>query len=188
MMEQRSNKDKGETLTQRPVIFVLDIDRVLFDTERLYQTQLQEFASYTEDEGALDKLKALGKLCVFSEVTIRGTFKFQIEKLDKLGIRGFFEQGDVYIRENKISQISEIFQKYKGGIIFLVDDRVEVLEEAKKIDPDVIAVWMQRGSHAIKAMAKSRAFKPDASVFNLNGLAIMAPQLIEEKSAVLVEK
>ena len=186
--DKDKDKDKGEILMGRPVYFVLDIDRVLIDTERVYRTNRTEIAPYPEDEGALDKLKSLGTLCVFSEVTVNGSREFQELKLERIGINKYVLEDDVHISNDKIAQLSEIFKRYKGGLVFLVDDRIDVLEAAKRIDDQVITVWVQRGMHAEVAMEKPQAFKPDVTVFNLNGLAIMAPGIIAEKTPAPVLK
>lgn len=175
-----------EGLSKRPVYIILDIDRVIFDTERFYASGKKDFSPYLEDSGALLSLFRLGTLCAFSEVTKNGTVDLQRKKLSKLEIEHFFDESNIHISTDKIKQLPEILEKYKDGLIILVDDRVEVLEEAKKIAQeksyqDLFTVWVQRGSHAEKTTSRRRSFNVDAVTKDLVGLYIMASAEVQRE-------
>lgn len=176
-----------ETLSDKLVLFVLDIDRVLFDTERFYASRLTEYFGYPEDSGVLDDLILLGTLCAFSEITPKGPHTLQVTKLRNLGIDHYFAQENLHIQKNKKAKIGEILKKYKGGLIILVDDRVEILEEAarikneEKIGVDLFTVWIQRGIHAKVALETNRTFSPNATVLSLRELVPIARTVVNTR-------
>lgn len=179
-MERNLKAPSGkEGLSQKPVYIILDIDRVIFDTERFKKSGRTEFSQYSEEGNILSSLSRLGTLCVFSEVVPNETAALQRRKLSELGIAHFFDESNIHISADKMKRLPEILEKYKGGLVILVDDRVEILEEAKKIAqekgyPDLFTVWVQRGAHAEDVMSRRRSFNVDAITKNLVALYIMA--------------
>lgn len=173
------------------VYFILDLDRVLFDTERLYESRQRQdpeeaFFSYAEDEGALEELERLGTVCIFSEITKNGSLDLQMEKLKRLGLDARIARERTHIGENKISQLRELLSKYRG-LMFLVDDRIDVLEEAKKIEQEeklgseVITVWIQRGMHAKRAIEEGANFSPNFKFPNLKDFVPFAKAVINTR-------
>lgn len=161
------------------VLFILDLDRVLFDTERLCKTNHNEFAAYPEDKGALEKLKTFGKICVFSEITIHGSRDLQELKIKKLEIDKHVNNLDIHISEKKIEKLPEILKKYNHSLIFFVDDRIENLEAGGHLDPRITTVWVKRGIHAQRAMEKPQAYEPDLMVLNLSEFASVVSGMIK---------
>jgi len=169
------------------VYFILDLDRVLFDTERLYESRRRQaeeaFFSFAEDEGALEDLESLGVVSIFSEVTVNGSFELQREKIRRLGLDIRIAEEHTHIGEKKILRFRELLKKYKG-LVFLVDDKVEVLEEARKIEQaeklgsEVLTVWIQRGEHAKRALERGVTFVPNFKFSNLKDFVPVAKAII----------
>lgn len=170
------------------IAILLDIDRVLFDTENFTKSGYKEYKIYPEDRGAVEKLKKMGKIAVFSQIALGNTIQFQINKLLETGLDRHFNKNDINIHEDKISELKNTFKKY-SGLVILVDDLLEVLEEAKKIsyklaqeDFQLLTVWVKRGKHALKP-GKNSIFPPDLTVFNLNELS----KFLQKKYPVKIE-
>lgn len=174
----------------KDVYFILDLDRVLFDTERLYksrETQGEEdFFPFVEDEGALEELEKLGTVCIFSEVTVNGSLELQITKVQKLGLHKRIPSERIHIGENKMLKFKKLLERYRG-LVILVDDKIDNLEKAEKIkregkvEVDLFTVWVQRGMHAEKAEKEGYTFKPDVIVLNLRELIPIAKSIVKTK-------
>lgn len=186
-MEKKDDPGNTETPVKTPVYILLDIDRVLFHTEDYYESGYTIFRGYGEDEGALPILKTMARLCVFSEITPQGALDLQKRKLRELGIDTHFDPNDIHIHEKKISKLPELLEKYRDGLVIIVDDKIEVLEEAKRLGaervsgPQVYTVWLQRGPYAKAAISQTRTFLYDAAVLNLHELTLKVPEIIAKK-------
>lgn len=179
---------KSKKTSNSRMTIVFDIDRVLFDTKKFTKSGYTEYKIYSEDEGAIKKLKKMGKIAIFSQIAKGSTFNFQVDKLFKTGLNNYFDKNDINIHKEKISELKNILDKYKG-LVILVDDLLDVLKEAKKIsdklakkDLRFYTVWVKRGKHALKA-DKSSVFSPDLTILNLNELV----KHLQEKYALKIE-
>lgn len=172
-----SEKPKGPEIVMRNLVFMLDLDRVLFNTERFYATNFTEFSGYPEDDRALIALKGLGRLAIFSEILEKKPRAFQLDKIRELGFIGYFEDEDIHIYNNKLSKLGEILKKY-GGLIFLIDDNPEIIEEAKRLaeldkhkNYELVTVWIKRGRYAKEAKkGREWIFPPDETISSLREL------------------
>ncbi|MEK7060923.1 MAG: hypothetical protein AAB931_00195 [Patescibacteria group bacterium] len=171
-------KPAGPEIVMRKPIFIFDIDRVLFDTERFYATNFTEYMGYPGDAESLNALRRLGRLVIFSEILEKDPRDFQLKKLRRLGFIEHFEDEDIHIHNKKMSKLAEILRRY-GGLIFLIDDNPEIIEEAKRLaeldkgkNYELVVVWMKRGNYAKKAEEEGRAwtFSPDETVSSLEKL------------------
>ncbi len=148
----------------KKVVF-FDIDYTLFDTEKFKNTNLQTFALYEETVYVLSKLKEAVHLGIFSE----GNLDLQKTKLLKTKIHNSFVKKHIYIVANKKERIEDILEKYKNYSVFLVDDKLTVLHQAKELLPAIVTIWVKRGIYALN-QSPIDGFEPDAIIENLREL------------------
>ncbi|QQG40455.1 MAG: hypothetical protein HYV37_02690 [Candidatus Levyibacteriota bacterium] len=154
-------------------VVLFDIDYTLFDTEKFKGTNLQTFALYKEAVDVLEKLKDTVYLGIFSE----GNLDLQKTKLIKTKIHSSFTRKHIHIVVNKEERIEQVLKKYKNCLVFLVDDKLTVLCQAKKLLPSLVAIWVKRGIYAEKQLPIN-GFTPDAIIENLRELI---PIILKDK-------
>ena len=93
-----------------------------------------------------------------------GESGFQLKKIEQ--VENFFNKDHVHIIKYKHLNVQRIIKKYKDFQVYLVDDVLDILNNAKKIDKSVITIWIKRGRFA-QQLKKISGFKPDATVDNL---------------------
>jgi len=146
------------------IIILLDIDNTLFNTVKLKKSNLSTFELYDEVTDTLKKLSVIATLGILSQ----GEIAFQNKKLETTQIKNYFLSEHTHIVEYKLDVMKDILEKYKSNAkVFFVDDWLDMLRAAKKIDPTVFTIWMKRGEHANSQKAHSD-FTPDATVTNLH--------------------
>ena len=151
-------------MQNKPVV-LFDIDYTLFDTQKFKESQLQDFSIYQEVEEVLTKLKDIANLGIFS----KGGNGFQRTKLENTGMIKFFEENRIHIFDDKDSNLMGVLGKYKNSKLFLVDDKLGILYSAKKLMPEITAIWVKRGPYA-KTQEPIENFVPDATIGNLSNL------------------
>jgi FMN phosphatase YigB (HAD superfamily) len=145
------------------IIILFDIDNTLFNTEKLKKSSLTIFELYDEVRDTLEELSKVAKLGILSQ----GELAFQQKKLKETNIEHYFSEEHKHIVEYKIEVMKDILQIYKGKAnVFFIDDLLEALKLAKKIDPTVTTIWMKRGQYATTQKNHSN-FTPDAIVTDL---------------------
>lgn len=147
---------------RRRKLVLFDIDYTLFDTDKFKQSKLLQHSLYDEVVSVLQDLSGIAELGILSE----GDLSFQKEKLVKTEIEKHFSENHVFIVPDKLIALDEILKKYKKYKLYLVDDRLQVLEKAKKLHSSIMTVWVKRGPFAIQ----SSSFKPDKTIENLTAL------------------
>ncbi len=147
--------------TEKVVLF--DIDYTLFDTARFKQTNLVEYALYEEVSPVLAQLQKIAKLGIFSE----GETEFQRAKLIKTQIHSQFHEDYINIVEKKEYSYAEMLQGFDKSLVFLIDDKLPVLHDAKRQFRDVITIWIKRGPFA-ENQQDIPGFEPDATVTSLS--------------------
>src|SRR5579862_7304574 len=119
-------------MKKRDIIILFDIDNTLFNTVKLKESNLTAFELYDEVKETLKELASVATLGIFSQ----GEIAFQNQKLEATKIKQYFLSEHTHIVEYKLEVMKEIFQKYKSNAkIFFVDDWIDMLRAAKKIDP-----------------------------------------------------
>ena len=151
-------------MQNKPVV-LFDIDYTLFDTQKFKESQLQDFSTYQEVEDVLTKLKDIADLGIFS----KGGNEFQRTKLENTGMIKFFEENRIHIFDDKDANLMDVLGKYKNSKLFLVDDKLGILYSAKKLMPEITAIWVKRGPYA-QAQQSIENFVPDAIIENLSNL------------------
>lgn len=140
-------------------VFLVDLDNTLFDTEKIRplidkvpDKELKKYFKKCLFPNALDilrKLKALGKVVIFSGVQELG-YKYQKSKIKETGIEQIAGKNNLVIVHDKHSHIKTQIQKLKKNNfseIFILDDRVTILEEAHRIDPNIKGILMAYGKY-----------------------------------------
>src|SRR3989344_9501397 len=128
-----------KVLDKKPIV-LFDIDYTLFDTEHFKKSLLTKHRIYEEVKDVLEKLSKIALLGIFSE----GDLEFQRKKLDQTEIVDYFEKDNTHIVLNKLTEIRKVLQKYTDRETFFVDDKLNVLFDAKKIFPKVVTIWVKR--------------------------------------------
>lgn len=110
---------------------LLDLDRL---EEIFWNVDLFEKSLY-KDTLAVGDLAKLAKIGIYS----KGDLEFQRKKLSFLETS--IDDQDIYIFPNKIGKAREVFEKYEGYKVYLVDDDLEVLEHVEnstRVNPVLI--------------------------------------------------
>lgn len=139
-------------------VFLVDVDGVLFDTEKirpyvekgLSTNELKPYFKQFIFKGALDvlkKLQELGKIIVFS-----GTedLEYQQTKLIESGIEQVAGKDNVVITLDKHEEVKPQIEKLKAegfSQIFIIDDRVTIMEKAYLANPQTIRILVSYGKY-----------------------------------------
>ncbi len=157
---QLSNEKKA-SLKRKIVLF--DIDDTLFNTAKFKETNLTNFTLFDEVIPTLSALKDIAELGIFSE----GGHELQNSKLANTNISNYFSKDHIYIVKSKNDLVRDIFKKYnRGEKVFIIDDRLIVLQTIKQIEPSIFTIWLKQGRYA-KTQQLIDNFIPDARVKNL---------------------
>src|SRR5476649_2664703 len=115
----------------KPIV-LFDIDYTLFDTAHLKKSNLVEFLLYDEVKDVLQKLLPVAKLGILSE----GELNWQLKKLKETQIHEVFELTHTHIVAKKFAVAETILKQYqKVEKVFLIDDKLTFLHQAKNILP-----------------------------------------------------
>lgn len=143
-------------------IILFDIDYTLFDTALFKKSRLIKHQTYKEVTRVLNGLSKIAILGIFSE----GNADFQKKKLKETTIDKYFAKDHTHIGFKKIDDLKAILKRYGDRKIFFVDDKLDILFDAKKLSPEVFTIWVKRGFYAEK-QKDIPGFKPDATITNL---------------------
>lgn len=125
-------------------IVLFDIDYTLFDTAVFKDSSLSSYQLYDEIEQLLINLSSIVELGIFS----KGEKEFQKLKLQKTNIEKYFHPENIHIFENKDENLQAVIKKYSDRKVYLVDDKLEVLSNAKKYNHSIMTIWIKRGPFA----------------------------------------
>ena len=143
-------------------IVLIDIDYTLFDTKTFKESNLTNYSLYDEILSVLPSLANLAELGIFS----KGEDAFQNIKLQATGINNFFQPENVHIFADKDVNLKKVIEQYKDLKIFLIDDKLMTLYNAKKNNLSVFTIWIKRGPFAEDKKLLDN-FSPDATITNL---------------------
>src|SRR5258708_24749899 len=130
--------------------------------EFLYAEQTYAPALYEEAKDTLQKLSELKDLRI--GIFSGGRTDHQLQKINSL--EKFFHKEHVHIFLVKEKEIEKVMKKYVNYQLFLVDDVLDILHNAKKANPDVTTVWSKRGRLA-ERVKEIPGFTPDYTITNL---------------------
>lgn len=134
----------------------------------LLKTDNFENNYYNETLNILKKLSADLTVGIFS----KGFTDFQNEKIK--GVQHLLDENHIYITLNKQIALPDLIEKYKDNILYLVDDALDVLYTAWKLNQSIITIWVKRGKYAMNQNPIS-GFKPTFEVETLTNV----PSLIK---------
>jgi len=119
---------------------------------------------YSEVKNTIISLSSIARLGIFSQ----GNEKLQGAKIYQSGFRNFIEKELTYlIKPKKIDFLPSLKKIHVSDKIFLVDDRLSILNEVKKQIPSVFGIWIKRGWYA-ENEEEIPNFSPDAEIENLS--------------------
>ena len=93
-----------------------------------------------------------------------GESGFQLKKIEQ--IESFFHKDHIHVIKYKHLNVSKIIKKYKDFQVYLVDDVLNILYNAKKIDKSIITIWIKRGRFA-EQKKDFADFRPDFDISDL---------------------
>lgn len=168
-----------ESPSAKPVVVLFDVDYTFFNTGRFRETNLGKYELYEGEAENLEELAQIADLGIFSQEAPNIS---QMRKLEETGVRKLFPDHRIHLYADKLSEIRGVFEKYKGRKkIVLVDDKLSVLMEAKRVNPDIVAIWINRGPYA-QAQPAIEGFTPDHQVQGLTELAPLVRSICAEFS------
>lgn len=151
-------------MTKSRKIVLFDIDYTILDTDVLKKSNLATFQLYKEVLDTFAQLKEVADFGIFSE----GNIAFQQRKLRETNIEEYFLKDHVHIFENKNEKLKQMLDRYDDkGKLYLVDDKLSVLHLAKRYEPSVYTIWVERGFYALR-QKPIEGFIPDAVVKKLH--------------------
>ena len=153
-------------MTIKKTIVLFDIDYTLFDTKAFIDSGFKKYAPYDEIPPTIKRLSKSFDLGIFS----KGEIEFQNNKLDKTGLRKYFKKSNIHIFEDKNANLKDVIGKYDNYKVFLIDDKLQVLYEAKLSMPLIVTIWIKRGPFA-ENQKPIENFFPDITVNNLVNLS-----------------
>lgn len=115
---------------------------------------------YPETEGTIEQLAKEALIGIFS----KGFNTFQRAKL--IAIKHFLDDQHIHVTVNKETRLPKLIKKYEGKRLYLVDDALDILSIAKKLDTNIFTIWVKRGRFA-EMQEPIEGFVPDAIVLNL---------------------
>lgn len=147
----------------KPVV-LFDIDYTLFNTD-IYRDGLTNFELYDEVENMLKELSKKATLGIFSE----GELDHQKLKMKKTGLDKYFKNPNIHIFPSKIEYFQGIALNYASSNLYLVDDKLEMLNLAKMAHPALKTIWVKRGKYA-DIQKPIEGFTPNETIYDLTKL------------------
>jgi FMN phosphatase YigB (HAD superfamily) len=118
------------------------------------------------DQSAIDEclyqdstvVEAIGNLAI-PAIFSTGDSKYQRIKVERF--KRSISHNNIFVYENKVRSFGEVLEKFPEFKIYLIDDRLEIIEELKAINPDSFAILINRQNF------EAKSDKIDALVGNL---------------------
>ncbi len=120
---------------------------------------------YSDTKIILDRL-SINKETVLG-IFSKGDDRFQRNKIESF--KKLFHEDNIHIFVDKGKEIENILKRYDKHTVFIIDDLLEILSQAKKTKKDVITVWIKR-ENFVEYAKPIRGFKPDYEIKNLRDL------------------
>ena len=125
---------------------------------------------YEETPGILKSISANSVIGIFS----KGDDNFQRKKIK--AVQHLFKEENIHVAKNKYEILPEVIAKYNGYQIFIVDDVLEVLFQAKKNSKELSTIWIKRPEYYESYLANQapiKNFTPDFTVTNLRDIILI---------------
>lgn len=153
--------DPGSFISDTNKKFTSSIPKAFLDVY-VKKEELHEHL-YEEVEEILKKISQEKNLTI--GIFSGGDKNFQREKIKK--ILNFFHENHIHVFPYKVKKLRLVLKKYKDYKVFLIDDVLSILYEAKQIKKNVFTIWIKRGRFAFFEKEVSN-FVPDIEIKNLN--------------------
>lgn len=144
-------------LTQKFKINKNIIEKFFYDEDALKR------CLYDETKEVLEAVSKVALLGIFSQ----GFSRFQKAKL--LTLENLLERPHIHITLSKHMTLPKIVSSYKSKKLYMIDDALDVLHRAKKLNQNIFTIWVRRGRFASR-QKPIPGFKPDAEVENLKSI------------------
>ncbi|HSX09045.1 MAG TPA: hypothetical protein VLF93_02755 [Candidatus Saccharimonadales bacterium] len=137
------------------------------DTRAVFEAVLKDKASY--EQAIFDETVAVLEEIGHHKDITHGVFSGGREEHQYRKIQNFihlFDKEHIHILKMKEQDLPEIMQKYTKDTLYLVDDILQILYNAKKSHGNITTIWMKR-DHIAENQPKIDGFIPDFTVTNL---------------------
>lgn len=135
------------------------------DIAAIFDKILKDETSYTQAIYE-DTVEVLQELAKNNDVTIgifsNGRHEHQLQKIKSFA--HLIDKEHIHIFRMKEKELEKLSAKYKDYKLFIVDDILEILYNAKKVDNAINTVWIRRDGVLDQ---KTDTFTPDYTVRNL---------------------
>lgn len=119
---------------------------------------------YDEVHDVLLKLENKVDIGIFSQ----GDPKLQWAKVEQSGFKDYFREDLRYIiKPKKLGFIPSLIKNHKDDNVYLIDDKLNVIQEVKAKMPNAVGIWIKRGRYA-ENQEYTEGIAPDATVLNLS--------------------
>lgn len=129
-------------------------------TNLFYNDNLMQSCLYKESQKAVEDLQKKALIVIFS----KGKDVFQRAKIS--AIKPLLEDKHIHITTNKYETLPKLIKRYKKKKLYLVDDALDVLHAAKRLNLEIFTIWVKRGEFAEKQKPIT-GFESDAVISNL---------------------
>lgn len=133
-----------------------DLEEVIWDEEILRASLFEETVEVLQ---VLSKKKDV-TLGIFSA----GPSELQQAKIKT--IQEYFSKEYIHIFLKKDEEVLEVVKKYKNDELYLIDDLLDILYNAKRSDKNAYTIWIKRGWIA-KNQKPIAGFTPDKTITSL---------------------
>jgi len=141
--------------------------------------ELWDNAGFKNDfyEESFEVLEKISKVAVIG-ILSQGEGKFQRKKIEL--VSHLFEEEHINITLDKYKSMPEVIEKYKSYKVIIIDDVQMFLYAAKKLNADVMTVWIKRDNYFEPNFINQKiidSFIPDATITNLRQLVSIVERM-----------
>lgn len=115
---------------------------------------------YRDVAVTIKKLRSIGRVGIYSQ----GNKEYQQAKLT--GIKQLLDLEHIHVLGDKKLGMEKVFRGYRQYKLYFIDDMLVMLQEAKRVRPDAIAVWMKRARY-LETQEPILGFTPDAVAYDM---------------------
>lgn len=154
-----------------PEIFIeelLNITKISKDkkklTEIIFDQNLISNYLYSDSKDILGKISKLNNI----KIGIFSAGKILLQKPKIKDVEDFFHKEHIHIFEyNKNKALPKLINDYKNYELYIVDDIQSILAEAKRLNVNIITIWIQRKGYS-KNLNPVANFAPDYIISSLD--------------------
>lgn len=114
-------------MDNKKAVFLLDFDNVIKNSIKLVKS-----------------LQKIGDVYIYS----LGHPDYQKVKINKSGFEKIVGINNIIITQDKINGLKNILNKFNNDKVFIIDDRIEILEATKSYNHEIVTIWYKYGAYS----------------------------------------